>query len=974
LVVVQYPSTPLYNISSRPKCAKELNSVVTDQMKHNRNEHIMLYEGFSTRFKDELTMNEPYKSSSLRLFVWCAEGADELKQKSDDSEENRIIKFIISKKPDTILLCFKYGVDYMGGVFLEKFRKLGLVCNILCWKLDIFSSTKKILSAMVKDEILCVIDKVLADGPESVAADDGEKHSHISNISCSLSSHTPNNKKVRESKQELVPRIRKGVECKIEQSVTKDWFNKSKKLQKNSLKMKNMKHLATLREMVTNHINQDDNLYISVGCDHSQNDARALALHLCNDIVEYSINETDNDNFGVYHVARDGDIRKLLSEIHEKPKNGGVEENYALIWVDYCPSIQTKTIFKEYLQNDKLDGVVLVLLLIRTGHGGEDGFTSMLKQNNFIIKKVEVDANNDNPGSFQVEYSELRGTFRMNLATTTTSNHQENQECPPFFCLNKTTSKYLKREINNLMIPKNAGGDDLSSLVNIYHDVSTIFISFSVMTIQQLKLLLQNVLFYTGEDVMAEKLGIPVDSFGFDHPSLIEMFESLVLKLNTLTEEQQIAVKKIKDAKRRLIHIVGPAGTGKTFVSTQYIVDHTNDDDKILFVGETETLAFHVARWICNRVSTGDHAKILARIQFLCVGQFDGVPMRITICDNGNLVAEHVGNSTVTMTEFELIVVDEAHNVFLSKHKFVLNQILRVCKWEEDYGQEAEILNNEDLPKLILLYDASQASVNYLDIKYLDNYAAVEIELKNITRTSRHITARASTYQQFDYATDLHVGHEFDGPPIQSYFFDPKSEDNLMQKYAQTIMKAVNDLKESFFSNINLHHRLAILVPDEDFLTKLESELKKPFEDSKLRAIRAIASTKSLNLSKISKDHSNIIIDTVEKMSGLETMIVFGVGLDNPISNEHDLDDFIHNRTKAILYKAMTRAHLSFFFINERVEGRWVELHQERSKKETLKNDKDVGMKAVLSMGQAIKYASKELQKDKDILAARKSQ
>ena len=63
---------------------------------------------------------------------------------------------------------------------------------------------------------------------------------------------------------------------------------------------------------------------------------------------------------------------------------------------------------------------------------------------------------------------------------------------------------------------------------------------------------------------------------------------------------------------------------------------------------------------------------------------------------------------------------------------------------------------------------------------------------------------------------------------------------------------------------------------------------------------------------------SAIIVDTVEAMSGMEGLVVFGVGLDKKIEK----DDGV---VRCLIYKAMTRAHLTFNLINEHVGGGWLE-------------------------------------------------
>ena len=79
---------------------------------------------------------------------------------------------------------------------------------------------------------------------------------------------------------------------------------------------------------------------------------------------------------------------------------------------------------------------------------------------------------------------------------------------------------------------------------------------------------------------------------------------------------------------------------------------------------------------------------------------------------------------------------------------------------------------------------------------------------------------------------------------------------------------AVEDVKSSF-PNIDLHHRLAILVPNKSFASSLKSSLKKIFQDLKhhhenLQFIDAVEAARSIERhKKIKSDPSSIIVDTV---------------------------------------------------------------------------------------------------------------
>ena len=84
----------------------------------------------------------------------------------------------------------------------------------------------------------------------------------------------------------------------------------------------------------------------------------------------------------------------------------------------------------------------------------------------------------------------------------------------------------------------------------------------------------------------------------------------------------------------------------------------------------------------------------------------------------------------------------------------------------------------------------------------------------------------------------------------------------------------------------------------------------------KKRLVKFYDSIRAFQYSKCLRSGENvndeIIIDTVTEMSGMEALIVFGVGLDYVRSdNEHKKKSM-----RCCIYKAITRAHLTFYLIN----------------------------------------------------------
>jgi hypothetical protein len=144
----------------------------------------------------------------------------------------------------------------------------------------------------------------------------------------------------------------------------------------------------------------------------------------------------------------------------------------------------------------------------------------------------------------------------------------------------------------------------------------------------------------------------------------------------------------------------------------------------------------------------------------------------------------------------------------------------------------------------------------------------------------------------------------------------------------------------SDFPGLSLQDRVAILVPDNDFLDGLRPALSEAlqaasvagqfgkFGSEKRRLVLMNASEAASRLTgraggrgRHGEGDESLVFDTLESFDGLERLIVIPVGLDAPLDDK--AEDVLETRSR--LYRALTRAHMMALVVNEAVKGGWLE-------------------------------------------------
>ncbi len=391
-----------------------------------------------------------------------------------------------------------------------------------------------------------------------------------------------------------------------------------------------------------------------------------------------------------------------------------------------------------------------------------------------------------------------------------------------------------------------------------------------------------------------------------DKTRFCEDFESQLLQQSKLTEHQRATFEEMQKAKSSLMHLSAVAGSGKTFLAVHIVVEALKSTaGQILFVAPSLPLCLYFLQWLGRR---GKDEKISLK------SLLDRIVLLMPNTDFMKLVVEGgrlVGSPSGTVSKFELTVVDEAHDIYT-------HDVLA-----------SGFLNRVDTKGWLLLSNLSQASV--LKPKFPENMT--EGRLTEVVRCTKRIVAGAAA---FHGTPDDKEGLRSlcpDGPPVKTFLFEAADATGAVKDYVTYVehtMEAVLFIAHSY-PGLSLHHRLALLVSDDDFCKAFQPKLdqalkigvgKRKFGFTTFKDSMSVLPVGLLEAEESNhKDHEEVIIlDTVEHAKGLEQLFVICIDLDSKITDsEADV------ATRATIYQGLTRAQLRAIVVNQFVKGGWLE-------------------------------------------------
>lgn len=293
-----------------------------------------------------------------------------------------------------------------------------------------------------------------------------------------------------------------------------------------------------------------------------------------------------------------------------------------------------------------------------------------------------------------------------------------------------------------------------------------------------------------------------------DMTAFAERYEQIVLRLDKLTRHQRTKLAECKGHMK--VRIEAPAGGGKTFIALHEMLDCLQPQDDrdaeacVLFVAPHAALAHFVAAWIGQRLNDPfKRDDILARV-WVFHAPFDQGVQRCGMTDEGRIVFKQ----DTLPKSFALVVVDEGHHIY--KDPAVSARI------------EAHVTPTT---RRLILTDVSQSLGQ--GIEYPDVQNCKLVVLDEVVRCSRRIVQAATAFQIGGQAKlNTHCHHGSDGPPLKSYLFDAPGGGaaGRFAAYAERTAFALTELVAAF-PGLSLKGRVAILVPDDEFLAAFRPEL-----------------------------------------------------------------------------------------------------------------------------------------------------
>ena len=365
-----------------------------------------------------------------------------------------------------------------------------------------------------------------------------------------------------------------------------------------------------------------------------------------------------------------------------------------------------------------------------------------------------------------------------------------------------------------------------------------------------------------------------------DKAEFVRAYKYMLMSSTRLTrhQEEQLAQLDGSDS----IHLKAAAGAGKTFVAAHKVfktlIEH--EEGQVVFVAPCKSLCLHFVRWLLM-MDPGFGAEDIVSSRLKLMYKPYRNLMKVSISDT--LQLEEISS---TEQGFVLAVVDESHDIFCpGVEQGLLREILCTSK------------------QRILLSDVSQSSALEQNFRDLEDYGRYHVVyLTEIVRSTERVVLGAKPFQlspETEQATSIGAN----GPPLKSFLFDREGAASSppFQDYCRHTISSLRHIVSSF-PGLNLHHNVAILVPDLDFLSKFQTSLQKELKEEATRrklskGLDLINFEESLSdltylVSSDPVEHSKeeIIIDSIQNAKGLEQLIIIAVGMDAEINSKGPRD------------------------------------------------------------------------------------
>eukprot|EP00438_Fugacium_kawagutii_P007058 Skav220587 [mRNA] locus=scaffold145:324008:326860:- [translate_table: standard] len=348
-----------------------------------------------------------------------------------------------------------------------------------------------------------------------------------------------------------------------------------------------------------------------------------------------------------------------------------------------------------------------------------------------------------------------------------------------------------------------------------------------------------------------------------DQSLFCQLLERTLLEFKDLTKHQKDVLERFK---KPYVHLVAPAGAGKTFVAIQHVLDalRRNATGQVLYVAPPPALSLFFLQWIATRCASEKDPKLPRDEVFSRVRVLHFPYTRL-------LTPTIAGNQIITKPAedpakaFVLAVLDEAHHLFRP-------------------GGLPSTFMSGLAKEMLVLSDESQSFLDH-------TIPGIELQhekLQKVMRCTQRIVSGAAAFHSSAASRENLVSCGTVGPPMKSFIFETN---DASSRYVEQTMKAIHYIIRSY-KGLSLHRRMALLVPDGAFLGGFREPLLKALEANflerkfVLKTSHEAMSFLPIHLCQdIDLQKEVLVLDTVANVVGLEQLFVVSIGFDSKIEN-----------------------------------------------------------------------------------------
>ena len=396
-------------------------------------------------------------------------------------------------------------------------------------------------------------------------------------------------------------------------------------------------------------------------------------------------------------------------------------------------------------------------------------------------------------------------------------------------------------------------------------------------------------------------------------------YEQSVLSLDKLTAHQHAKLRECRTSP--YVHLMAPAGAGKTFVANNRIreVLEADRDAVVLFVARNEALCVFVAHWLCRRLQNSmQRLRMLRRVHLLFAPLAVGV--RTVTIEEGRLVVSPRADPQAP--QYALMVVDEAHHIYSDATLAM---------------EVEEVVRAQPPTRRLLLSDVSQSIGRPIAWPCVPGVEPAAVRLSEVVRNTQRIVLGAAAFELSPDKAQTTPQHGAVGPPLKSFIFQPAAG-RLMETYASYVLGALDHVMATFGESFVLDNRVAIIVPDAAFLAELLPHLEHALRAHRANRFKLVSARDAASILTGGLDDyraggaaaaraadggaaETLVVDELACFDGLERLVVVAVGLDAPITPS-GADDA--RQTRSALYRAITRAQMLAVVVNSYLSDGWL--------------------------------------------------